>query len=91
MGDNNTNNNIKYNWQATQEPQWRETTSHPRIIRVTCNLVSVQNSRGIDKLFAQITPQGVSCFCMYCRTPHLVLLEHCLKEWGIEDSRKLRQ
>ncbi len=70
-----------------KEPQWRETTSysaHAVPVRVTCNLVSMRNDQGRDKLFAQITPQGVGSYCKYCRAPHLVTPDMCISTWGVE-------
>lgn len=60
-------------------------------VRVTCNLIGMRNDLGRDKLFVQITQQGVSSYCKYCRAPHLVALEECLAVWGIVDSRKQEQ
>jgi len=71
-----------------QEPQWTETSGHPRFARKTCNIMGVRNDQGRPKPYMEITQQGVLGYCKYCRAAHLVALEECLAVWGITDDRK---
>jgi len=54
--------------------------------RVTCSAPGPRNDLGKPKLVATITDTGLNVWCRYCRAPHLISREQCVKAWSHGES-----